>query len=526
MVDTIDLKQCCLGIESGSTRIKAVLIGPDHIPLAQGEYAWENQYEHGIWTYHEDALWQGICQAYAGVKEQVQARYGQTIHRLGAMGVSAMMHGYLPLDRNGTPLVPFRTWRNTITAPAAAKLTQQFQFNIPQRWSIAHLYQAIMNGEAHVKDLACLTTLAGYLHYKLTGQNVLGIGDASGVFPIDSSRLDYDQHMIQCFDQLIADRGYPWNVRQVLPRVLPAGRPAGTLTEAGAALLDPEGDLESGIPFCPPEGDAGTGMVATNAVSERSGNVSAGTSVFAMIVLERPLKQVHPEIDLVTTPAGKPVAMVHCNNCTNEVNAWAQMLWEFLQAMGQKPDRNQLFTTMFQSALQGRPDGGGLVLYNYLSGEPITGFESGRPLLIRTPESRFTFADLMRAQLNSSLATLRLGLDILEQEHVAVDRLFGHGGFFKTPQVGQRLMAAAAGVPVSTMETAGEGGPWGMAVLAAYLVKHESGECLERYLDQRVFGNLAVTTVAPEAEDVEGFARFMERYRKAMKVERAALEAL
>lgn len=526
MNEIIASGQAVLGIELGSTRIKAVLIGPDHTPIASGDHGWENRYENGVWTYHMDDVWEGLRDAYANLCADVEAKCGAKLTKVAAMGFSAMMHGYLPLDGKGELLAPFRTWRNTMTAQAAAELTERFRFNIPQRWSIAHLYQAILNGEEHVKDIVSLTTLAGYVHYKLTGEKVLGVGEASGMFPIDSGTCDYDQEMIDSFDALVADRGYPWKLRDILPKVLPAGADAGSLTPEGAKLLDPTGALEPGCPVAPPEGDAGTGMAATNAVAPRTGNVSAGTSVFAMIVLEKALSKVYPEIDMVTTPTGKPVAMVHCNNCTNEINAWAKVFKGFLEALGQKPDMNAVFTAMFTSAAQGAADGGGLLLYNYLSGEPITGLEEGRPLLCRSPEGELDFPNLMRAQLLSALATLKIGLDILAGEQVAVDRLLGHGGFFKTPKVGQGILAAAAGAPVSVMETAGEGGPWGMALLAAYRVNREDGQSLEDYLDQKVFAGAQVTTLAPEQADVDGFEAFMVRYRRGLAIERSAVDYL
>lgn len=518
--------RCCLGIELGSTRIKAVLIGPDHAPVASGDHGWENRLEDGVWTYHMEDVWAGLQDAYAKLRADVKERYGVELTAMAAMGFSAMMHGYVALDREDRLLVPFRTWRNTITGQAAQLLTERFQFNIPQRWSIAHLYQAILNGEDHVKDICYLTTLAGYVHYKLTGRRVMGVGEASGMFPIDSSTGDFDQAMVDSFDALVADKGYPWKLRDILPQVLSAGEEAGALTAEGAKLLNPTGSLTPGIPLAPPEGDAGTGMAATNAVAPRTGNVSAGTSVFAMIVLEKALSKVYPEIDMVTTPTGKPVAMVHCNNCTNEINAWAQVFKGFLEALGQKPDMNAVFTAMFRSALEGAADGGGLTLYNYLSGEPITDLEEGRPLLVRTPQAKLDFPNFMRTQLYSALATLKIGMDILAGEQVAVDRLLGHGGFFKTPEAGQRIMAAAAGAPVSVMETAGEGGPWGMALLAAYLVEKEPGQSLEDYLDSRVFAGQKVVTLEPQKQDMEGFEQFMRQYRAGLAVERQAVESL
>ena len=513
-----------LGIELGSTRIKAVLIGTDHAPIASGDFSWENRYENGIWTYHTEDIWTGIQTAYANLTQDIQAKYGIPLKTCAAMGFSGMMHGYLPLDESGEPLVPFRTWRNTNTAQAAERLSQTFHFNIPQRWSIAHLYQAMLNGEPHVKDIKKLTTLAGYVHLKLTGVHALGIGEASGMFPIDSNTGTYDRTMMDCFDGFAAE--YPWTLKWILPAVLRAGESAGVLTEEGARRLDPTGTLQAGIPLCPPEGDAGTGMTATNAVAARTGNVSAGTSVFAMVVLEQALRKYYPEIDMVTTPAGKPVAMVHCNNCTNEINAWATVFQGFLQALGQTPDKDQVYTAMFQAAAAGAPDAGGLVLYNYLSGEPITGFADGRPLLVRTPEADLTFPNLMRAQLYAAVATLKLGMDLLAQENVQLDRMMGHGGYFKTPVIGQRMMAAAVGAPVSVMETAGEGGPWGMALLAAYMMEKAADQTLEDYLDSRVFVGQRMSTIIPAAEDVEGFHRFLDGYRNGFAIQRAACESL
>ena len=521
--DYIASGRACLGIELGSTRIKAVLIGAYHEPVASGDYGWENRLEDGVWTYHMSDVWAGLRAAYAALKADVENRYGVKLTKMAAMGFSGMMHGYIALDRSGELLVPFRTWRNTITGEASEKLTARFGFNIPQRWSIAHLYQAILNGEEHVADIDYLTTLAGYVHYKLTGRRVLGVGEASGMFPIDSTKCGYDEAMLDSFDGLVAEKGYPWRLRGILPEVLSAGEDAGCLSAEGAALLDPTGELESGIPLAPPEGDAGTGMAATNAVAERTGNVSAGTSVFAMIVLEKALSRVYPEIDMVTTPTGRPVAMVHCNNCTNEINAWAEVFRGFLTALGKKPDMNEVFTAMFSTAAEGEKDAGGLVLFNYLSGEPITGMDEGRPMLARSPEARLSFANFMRAQLYSALATLKIGLDILAAENVAVDRLLGHGGFFKTPEVGQRILAAAANSPVSVMTTAGEGGPWGMALLAAYRANRAEGQTLEAYLDERVFAGQKVSTLEPEKADVDGFNAFLARYKAALPVEKAAV---
>ncbi len=524
--DIITSGQAVLGVEFGSTRIKAVLIGPDHAPIASGDHAWENQYENELWTYALDDVWAGLQDAYANLAADVRAKYGVELKKLKAMGVSAMMHGYLAFDRDGNLLVPFRTWRNTVTGPAAAELTSLLGFNIPQRWSIAHLHQAVLNGEPHVKDIAFLTTLAGYVHWKLTGRQVLGVGDASGMFPIDSAAGDYDETMVAKYDARVAPLNFPWKLKGLLPKVLSAGQDAGSLTDQGAKLLDPTGTLEPGCPLAPPEGDAGTGMAATNAVRKRTGNVSAGTSVFAMVVLEKALSKVHEEIDLVTTPTGAPVAMVHCNNCTNEINAWAGIFKGLLEALGQKPDMNAVYTAMFRSALEGEKDGGNILLYNYLSGEPVAGLSDGRPLLVRTPGARLDFANFMRVQLYSALATLKIGLDILAEEHVVVDRLMGHGGFFKTPEVGQRIMAAAAGAPVSVMQTAGEGGPWGMALLAAYQVNRAEGQSLEDYLAGNVFAGQTGSTLEPDSADVDGFNAFMKQYVEGLAIQRSAIDHL
>ena len=519
----MNLKNTALGIELGSTRIKAVLIDENHIPIASGSHEWENQLVDGIWTYSMEAVTAGIQDCYGDLKRDVKEKYGITLTEVGAIGVSAMMHGYLPFDKDGNQLAEFRTWRNTITGEAAAKLSQALNFNIPQRWSIAHLYQAILNQEPHVSRIDYLTTLAGYIHLRLTGQKVMGIGEASGMFPIDSDTLDYNQEMIEKFDAM---SGMPWKLREILPKVLCAGEQAGVLTESGARFLDPAGDLTPGIPVAPCEGDAGTGMVATNSVRERTGNVSAGTSDFAMIVTDHPLG-VHREIDMVTTPAGAPVAMVHCNNCTSDINAWVNLLSEFAQLIGAPQDKGTLFTKLFRKALEGDPDCGGLVSYNYFSGEGVTDLDEGRPLFARTPNASFTLANFMRTHILSALATLKIGLDILtDEEQVQVDKLYGHGGFFKTPEVGQRMLSAAIGAPVSCMETAGEGGPYGMALLAAYMLRKEDGETLADYLDSRVFAGAASTTLMAEKTDIDGFNRFLTRYKKAFPAEKAAVEGL
>jgi sugar (pentulose or hexulose) kinase len=523
----IESGKTALGIEFGSTRIKAVLIGEDHMPIASGNHEWENRYENGIWTYGLEDIWKGLQESYHNLSKEVVEKYGTPLQTIGAIGFSAMMHGYMPFDQNGNLLVPFRTWRNTITGQAAEQLTNLFQFNIPQRWSIAHLYQAILNREPHINDISYLTTLEGYVHWKLTGQKVLGVGEASGMFPIDSNTNDYDEQMIELFNEKLEAEEVPWMLKDILPKVLLAGDNAGILTEEGAKLLDPAGTLQAGIPLCPPEGDAETGMVATNSVAVRTGNVSAGTSVFAMIVLEKALSKVYPEIDIVATPTGKPVAMVHSNNCTSDLNAWVDLFQEFTDALGVEISQSQLFEMLFQKALTGDADAGGLLAYNYFSGEHITHLEEGRPLFVRTPESRFNLSNFMRVHLFSALGSLKIGMDILfEQEKVKIDQILGHGGFFKTKEVGQKMMAAAMNVPVSVMETAGEGGAWGIALLAFYMINKSKKEPLEAYLTDKVFAGKAGTTIAPDPADVDGFTAFMERYKKGLTIERTAVEAL
>lgn len=526
-VETIQSGKAVLGIELGSTRIKAVLTDEEGRPIASGSHDWENRYENGIWTYSLEDIWKGLQDSYRKMAEEVREKYEVSLKRLGAMGFSAMMHGYMAFDRDGKLLVPFRTWRNTMTEQASEKLTELFQFHIPQRWSIAHLYQAVLNGEEHVQKLSYMTTLAGYVHWTLTGEKVLGVGEASGMFPIDSGSCDYREDLVEQFDRLVEDRNYPWKLREILPSVLPAGQEAGRLTEEGARLLDPSGELEAGVPVCPPEGDAGTGMAATNSVAPRTGNVSAGTSVFAMVVLEKPLSRVYPEIDLVTTPSGEPVAMVHCNNCTSDLNAWVSLFGEFAAAFGIRADASELFSVLYQKALEGDPECGGLLAYNYFSGEHITGFEEGRPLFARTPKSRFTLANFMRVHLFTALGALKVGMDLLlKEEGVRLDQILGHGGLFKTRGVGQRIMAGALDVPVSVMETAGEGGAWGIALLASYMLRKNPGETLAEYLEQRIFAGNAGTMLKPEPEDVEGFNTFIRRYREGLSIERAAVDAL
>lgn len=523
---TFEQKSTILGIELGSTRIKAVMTASDGTVLASGAHDWENRYEDGYWTYHLDEVWTGIKDAYHNLAEDYRKVYGEPLTTVGALGISAMMHGYLPFDKGGNQLAAFRTWRNTTTQQAAEALTERFRFNIPQRWSIAHLYQAILNGEEHAKDVAYLTTLAGYVHWKLTGEKVLGVGDASGMFPIDSADCDYDASMADSFDELLAANGMTCRLREIMPRVLCAGQDAGCLTEEGARLLDPTGTLNSGAPLCPPEGDAGTGMAATNTVAKRTGNVSAGTSIFAMVVLEKPLNNVYPEIDMVTTPDGAPVAMVHCNNCTSDLNAWVNLFGQVADLCGAKVPASQLFPLLFNASLEGAPDCGDVVPVNYYSGEGVTHFDAGHPMLLRTAGSNFSLANLMRANIYSAMATLKIGLDILQDEKVAVDRLLGHGGLFKTPGVAQRYLAAAAQAPVTVMETAGEGGPYGMALLAGYRLAVMEGCTLNLadYLQQKIFADAPGSTLAPREEDVRGFTAFLERYKAALPAERAAVE--
>ena len=517
----MNLEKTVLGIELGSTRIKAVLIDDKHLPIASGDYEWENQLVNGVWTYSMEAVHTGLQTCFANLKADVKAKFNTELTTVGAIGVSAMMHGYLPFDKDGKQLAEFRTWRNTITGEAAEELTALFGFNIPQRWSIAHLYQAILNGEEHVKDIACLTTLAGYIHWQLTGERVMGIGEASGMFPIDSENLDYDEGMVQKFKALTGIE-----LRDILPKVLTAGESGGTLTEAGARFLDPTGTLQAGIPVAPCEGDAGTGMAATNSVRVRTGNVSAGTSDFAMIVTDKPLG-VHREIDMVTTPDGAPVAMVHCNNCTSDINAWVNLFSEFAEAIGAPQEKGKLFTLLFRKALEGDTDCGGLLSYNYFSGEGVTDLDEGRPLFARTPNARFSLSNFMRTHLLSALATLKIGLDILTQtEQVPIDKLYGHGGFFKTPEVGQRMLSAAVGAPVSVMETAGEGGPYGMALLAAYMLWKDEDESLPDYLDNKVFPDAKAVTLMADDKDVAGFNVFLTRYKKALPMEKCATEVL
>ena len=523
----IESGKTALGIEFGSTRIKAVLIDENQEVIAVGNHDWENQLENNIWTYSLDAIWKGLQDCYQDLAGQVKDKYGIPIKTIGSIGFSAMMHGYMAFDKNDELLVPFRTWRNTITQDASEKLTSLFNYHIPQRWSIAHLYQAILNGEEHVGSVTFFTTLAGFIHWKLSGEKVLGVGDASGMFPIDIDTKDFNEKMIAQFDALVADKNFSWKLADILPKVLISGDKAGTLTTEGAKLLDVTGTLQAGVPMCPPEGDAGTGMVATNSVAQRTGNISAGTSVFAMAVLEKDLSKSYDELDLVTTPDGSLVAMVHCNNCTSDLNAWVNIFKEFQEAMGQKTDMNELYGTLYRKALEGDADCGGLLAYGYFSGEHVTGFAEGRPLFVRTPDAKFSLANFMRVNLFTALGAIKIGMDILfKQEHVTLDELLGHGGLFKTEGVGQKVVAAAVNVPVSVMKTAGEGGAWVIAVLANYMATKGADESLSDYLNNKVFADEESVRMEPDAKDVAGFETFIERYKKGLVIERAACEGL
>lgn len=514
-----------LGIEFGSTRIKAVLVDEMNQPIASGAHDWENRLENGIWTYSLDDIWTGLQDCYQKLTEDVQTQYGEKLTKIGAIGFSAMMHGYMAFNEKDELMVPFRTWRNTITEEASNKLTELFDYHIPQRWTIAHLYQAILNGEEHVKDLKFVITLAGYIQWKLTGEKIVGVGEASGMFPIDIATGQFNERMLDQFDDVVADKGFAWKLRDVLPAVYTAGQQAGALTEEGAKLLDPTGTLQAGVPFCPPEGDAGTGMAATNSVAKRTGNVSAGTSVFGMIVLEKELSKVYDAIDLVTTPDGSLVAMVHCNNCTSDLNAWVNLFKEYSELMGMKVDMNELYGNLYRKALEGDDDCGGLLAYNYFSGEHVTGFNEGRPLFVRTPDAKFNLANFMRVHLFTSLGALKTGLDILlKEEGVQVDEILGHGGLFKTKGVGQSILAAAIDAPVSVMETAGEGGAWGIALLASYMVNKGADESLAAFLDSKVFAGQKGEKMAPKASDVQGFNDFMKQYSAGLAIERAAVE--
>ncbi len=522
---TIEAGKAILGIEFGSTRIKAVLIDENNNPIAQGSHEWENQLVDGLWTYSTEAIWFGLQDCYRDLRANVLAKYGVDIENLAAIGISAMMHGYMAFDEKQEILVPFRTWRNTNTGRAAAELSELFVYNIPLRWSISHLYQAILDNEPHVKDIKFLTTLAGYIHWQLTGEKVLGIGDASGMLPIDPETKNYSATMVEKFDNLVAPKGYPWKLEDILPKVLVAGEKAGVLSEEGANRLDISGHLKGGIPLCPPEGDAGTGMTATNAVKQRTGNVSAGTSSFSMIVIEKELSKPYEVIDMVTTPDGSLVAMVHCNNCTSDLNAWVGLFREYTELLGLPVDMNDIYAKLYNNALKGDTDCGGLMAYNYFSGEPVTGLDEGRPLFVRSVNDKFNLANFMRAHLHASVAVLKIGNDILfNDEKIKVDRITGHGGLFKTKGVGQRILAAAINSPISVMETAGEGGAWGVALLASYLVNNADERSLADFLEMEVFAGNTGVEIAPTEEEVEGFNRYIENYKQCLGIEKAAVE--
>lgn len=519
----MNVSDTVLGIEFGTTRIKAVLLDREHRVIASGSHLWENRQVDGLWTYPMEEIDGGLQACYAALKRDVAEKYGVELTTVGAIGVSAMMHGYLPFDSGDRQLAEFRTWRNTVTGQAAAALTELFGFNIPQRWCIAHLYQAILNGEPHVKDIAHLTTLAGYVHWRLTGEKRVGLGEASGIFPLAFGTADYDPKMLGQFDRLIADRGFGWKIRELLPDPVPIGGNGGYLTEAGACYLDPTGTLKSGIPLAPCEGDADTGMVATNSVRAGTGNVSAGTSVFAMLVTDHPLG-VHREVDMVVTPAGLPVAMVHCSNCTSDINAWAGLFAEFADAIGAPQEMGELYGLLFRKAMEGEPDGGGLTSYNYFSGECIMDLAQGRPVFVRQPDRPLTLANFMRTHLLSALATLKIGLDRLRaEEEIKLGRVCAHGGFFKTPGVGQKLLSAVMDTPVLVMDTAGEGGPYGMALLCAYMLWHDAGESLEDYLDHKVFEHASVCALTADEETRRGCQEFIRRYKQGFELERAAV---
>ncbi len=523
--DVIAAGNTSLGIEFGSTRIKAVLIGPDKSPLASGSHTWVSRQIDGVWTYSVLDIWSGLRSCHRTLAADVMERYGLALETVGSIGISAMMHGYMAFDKEKILLTPFRTWQNTFTAEASEKLTALFGVNIPQRWTIAHLYQAMLKGEEHLPKIDYLTTLAGYVHWRLTGFRSVGVGEGSGIFPLDPVTLQYDSKMMQDFCSLPEAQAQPWQLPDILPEVLPAGENAGWLTAEGARMLDSTGTLQPGIPFCPPEGDAETGMMATGCIAPRSGSVSAGTSIFSMAVLEHPLSKAHPEIDLVMTPDGKQVAMVHCNNCTNDLNTWAGIFTELAEGLGADASPDRLYTFLFQKAMEGDSDAGGLVNYNYLSGEPVTGFQEGRPLFARIPGARMSLANFLRAQLYSALAGLAIGNRLLDEEGVELDSICGHGGFFKTPEVGATMLASALGIPVTTVETAGEGGPWGMALLAAWLRENDGTETLPQWLQRTVFDHSPSVTCQPNGEMTEGFMRWLRRYEQGLGVMQSAVDA-
>ena len=517
--------KACIGIEFGSTRIKAVLIGADNEPLAAGVHDWQNSLKDGVWTYPLDEVRAGLQDCFADLCKNVEKDYGVKLTSAAAMGVSAMMHGYLVFDKDDNQLAEFRTWRNTMTEQAAAKLTEEFSFNIPQRWSIAHLYQAILNNEEHIDKIAFLTTLAGYVHYLLTGEKVIGIGDASGIFPIDSVNCCYDERMTERFDELTKGTRFNARLLDILPKIVTVGECAGTLTEEGAKLLDPTGSFKAGVPLCPPEGDAQTGMAATNSIAPRTGNVSAGTSIFSMIVLEKALKSVHREIDIVTTPCGDPVAMVHCNSCTTDFDAWVSMFGSLLSAAGSNMSKGKLYDLIYSLAAKGDPDCGGVIAYNYYAGEPVTGLDSGKPLVFRSPDSEFSIENLARSLVYSTVATLKIGMDILtEEEKVELEKIYAHGGLFKTPVPSQNILAAAMDTDITLMKSAGEGGAWGIALLAAFTGREDKSLTLDKFLAEKVFGSMEGSTASPDDKDVEGIRAYMQIYKAGLAAERAAAQ--
>ena len=514
---------CTLGIELGSTQIKAVLIDENFTPIASGNYQWENTLSNGIWTYSLQDVWTGIQSAYSNLKLDVKNKYDVSLNKVSSLGISGMMHGYLPFNKKNELQTPFRTWRNTNTTKASEELSEKLDFNIPLRWSVSHLYQAILDNENHVSKINYLTTLAGYVHWKLTNKKVLGIGDASGMFPIDSKTKTYDKTRLACFNQLISEKNITWKLENLLPTVLSAGEDAGILTKEGAKLLDPTLELEHGCPLAPPEGDAGTGMIATNSITPTTGNISAGTSLFAMIVLEKALKNCYKEIDIVTTPDGMPVAMVHCNNCTSDINAWANLLEGFLFNLGKSATQSEIFTTLFNAAFRGAPDCGGIVNCNYISGEPLTNMQEGRPLIVRKPNSPLTFENFARAMINGAIVTLKFGMDILKEENITISSLLGHGGFFKTKTIGQQLLANALEIPISVMSTASEGGPWGIAILASYRVNKTNDETLQSYLANKVFAHTTSHSLPPQTEGVDGFLAYVNNFKNVLEIENTAI---
>lgn len=525
--DRLRLEKTSLGIELGSTRIKAILINEDLQTIAQGEYSWKSTLEKGLWTYKLEDVWLGVQAAYKELATEVEEEFGIPLTQIGSVGISAMMHGYLALNNDGKLLTSFRTWENTSTTKAAYKLSSKFEFNIPHRWSIAHLYQAILDEEDHVASIDFLTTLAGYTHWKLTGQKIVGVGDASGMFPINSAGDDYDQRMIDLFQEILEKNNLSFSLRDIFPIVKKAGDYSGFLTEEGARLLDPSGRLKAGIPFCAPEGDAGTGMVATNSIKEYQGNISAGTSIFSMIVLKEKLSNYYKEIDIVNTPTGKPVAMVHCNNFTSDINEWVDLFKELTDSLESDVNKGDLFELLFKKAMEADQDTGNLYNCNYISGEPITGFDNGRPLFVRMPNSKFTLSNFMKSQIYSALATLKIGMDLLiKNEKVKVNKLLGHGGFFKTEKVGQQMMADALNIPITVMDTAGEGGAWGVSILASFILNKKSDQSLEDYLDNQVFKDNESLIADPKSEGVESFKQYLSGYLKVLEVERLAINVL